>query len=101
MTPPRKRTLVLVLAGAWLLAVTAGLRGLWAYANRPGEIAAAVADWPRDTALRRHPSRATLVMFVHPMCPCSRASAAELARAMGRCGEDKLCVQVVAVESED
>jgi hypothetical protein len=40
---------------------------------------------------------ATLVMFVHPKCPCSHASAAELSRLMGRLG-DKLGVRVVAVE---
>jgi hypothetical protein len=42
-------------------------------------------QWPADLALHRDPARATLIMFAHPQCPCSRASMTELAAIMTRC----------------
>jgi len=44
----------------------------------------APADWPADSRIARAPDRPTLVMLVHPHCPCSRASLAELDRIMTR-----------------
>lgn len=92
--------MVIVFACAWLLAVVLGLRVLWGYANRAGEPAVAASDWPAATKLVRGENGATLVMFVHPMCPCSRASAGELARLMARC-EQPLDVKVLAVKAPD
>src|SRR5688500_13841918 len=95
-----RKSLVIVFTCAWLLAVVVGLRVLWGYANRAGETGAAPSDWPATTKLVRGEKGATLVMFVHPMCPCSQASAGELARLMARC-EQPLDVKVVAVEPPD
>ena len=74
--------LVLTIASlVWLAAVTAGLVTLWRYAGTPGP-AATAANWPTTSRLRRDELRPTLVMFVHPQCPCSRASVGELALLM-------------------
>ena len=95
-----RKWLVMVFACAWLAAVVLGLRGLWGYANRAGESGAAANDWPATTTLVRGDKGATLVMFVHPMCPCSTASAGELARLLARC-EQPIDVKVLAVEPPD
>jgi len=52
------------------------------YSTRPGEIGAA----PEQIAPASDgsPARSRLLMFVHPRCPCSTASVAELARIMAR-----------------
>jgi hypothetical protein len=92
-------TWVFVVAGVWLIAVSAGLRVLWGYSTKPGpamSVAAAGRVWPQGTSLSRDGQLHTLVMFVHPKCPCSRASAGELSRIMSRCA-GKVRVQVVAV----
>ena len=47
-------------------------------------------------ALAPVPERITLVMIVHPRCPCSRASLAELAQLMARC-RDRVSATVVFV----
>jgi hypothetical protein len=39
-----------------------------------------VAHWPADTSLPTSPGRPTLLVFLHPKCPCSRATLAELER---------------------
>jgi hypothetical protein len=77
---------VLMVAGVtWLAGVGAGLSILWRYEHTPGVVvASAPASWPARTVIRRVPGRATLVMLVHPQCPCSRASVGELALVMAR-----------------
>jgi len=68
----------------WLLVVVAGLGSLWSYSVTPGEPAAAPAEWPTSTGLRRGPGVPTLVVFLHPHCPCSRATIGELARLVAQ-----------------
>jgi hypothetical protein len=82
----RVKTLVLVFAGlAWLAGLGVGLSVLWQYEHAPGAvIATAPSSWPPHTGIGRVPGRATLVMLVHPQCPCSRASVGELALVMAR-----------------
>ncbi len=40
--------------------------------------------WPAVTDISRDPALDTLIMFVHPKCPCSRASLEELNRLLAR-----------------
>jgi len=63
---------------AWALVVAFGFGVLWRYAAAPGAAAHAPSHWPEAMSLARARDRATLVMFVHPECPCSRASLADL-----------------------
>jgi hypothetical protein len=69
---------------SWLLVVGAGLGSLWSYSVSPGEAARPPSEWPPGTRLRRIEALPTLVLFVHPHCPCSRATIGELARLMAQ-----------------
>jgi len=66
----------------WLLMIGTGLAMLWAYAETPGAPAAAHATWPAGATFTRDARGPTLVLFLHPQCPCSRATIAELARLL-------------------
>lgn len=68
----------------WLLGVFYGFRQVQRYNNAPGQAAAAPLSWPHNVALNRALGGATLVMAVHPHCPCTRASLANLAQLMAR-----------------
>lgn len=68
--------------GLWALAVVAGVALLWRYKLTPVAPGEPPSQWPADSAIERDPGRPTLLMLVHPKCPCSRASLAELARLM-------------------
>lgn len=81
----RTRWVLGLSAGLWACATAAGLAMLWRYENVPGAVADSSERWPVESALRPDSSRHTLVMLVHPRCPCSRASVGELARLMARC----------------
>jgi len=84
LQPRQKRILATALfAILWIAAVAVGLRVLFQYENRPGRIGAIPRTWP-TTEVERAADRPTLVMFVHPHCPCSEASLGELAKIMAR-----------------
>jgi len=78
----------------WLLACAAGLGWLMHYQNVPGEAAQVPQRWPHQSKIERDPRGATLVMFVHPHCPCSRASLDELERIVAQSG-GKLAPRIV------
>jgi hypothetical protein len=78
-------TRVFILAGAtvlWLAMVGAGSAVLLDYGLTPGVAGAAPVQWPRGGVLTLNHNQATLVMVVHPHCPCSRASLSELLALM-------------------
>jgi hypothetical protein len=86
-SPLAKRCSPLWIAAAavWLLAVAAGFTVLWRFKSTPGaERDPTPASWPADATVARSSSRATLLMFAHPGCTCTRASIAELALIMSR-----------------
>ena len=74
-----------VMTIAWLAAVCTGMGVMINYETRPGRSQAAPANWPSSSRILRTEAGAHLIMFVHPHCPCSRASIGELARIMARC----------------
>jgi hypothetical protein len=72
-------------AAGWLLAVAGGFAILWKYKTTPGDAGAlSPGSWPAGTAVRPSADRATLLLFAHPRCDCTRATVAELARLMAR-----------------
>ena len=73
-----------VAMAVWAALALTGMGGLWVYAKTPGPRAAAPAEWVGAAALNLDSAKATLVMFVHPHCECSRASVDELAGLMAR-----------------
>jgi hypothetical protein len=80
----RKNLFILASIILWLLLVGGGLSVLLGYENTPARAAAPSALWPAESQIQRARERATLVMLVHPHCPCSRASIGELALLMAQ-----------------
>lgn len=72
-----------ILAGIlWLGGISAGLGSLWQYEHTFYPIAASQVSWPSTSQLHHSFQRPTLIMFVHPNCPCTRASLNELTTLM-------------------
>jgi hypothetical protein len=78
----RIRPVRLMVAILWLVAVSVGMGNLWGYENAPGASAQPPLSWPAESQIQRSPDRATLVVLVHPHCPCTRATIGELASLM-------------------
>ncbi len=79
---------VAVLGSCWLVAVGLGLWTMFVYQTTPGAVSALPQTWPAGTALPLDPEKPTLVMFVHPLCPCSRASLHELQVLVTHSGQE-------------
>jgi hypothetical protein len=87
--------LLVALAGIalWLGAIGAGYGRLLRYASTAG------AAVPVPEAAAPSTGRWRLVMFVHPRCPCSRASVSELGGILAR-AVDRLDVEVLLVDPD-
>ena len=79
----RQRRALVAVVVLWLAVCVGGIGMLMRYKATPGEAGAAPARWPdAAAALERDASRPTVVMLIHPRCPCSRASLTELNQVM-------------------
>ena len=84
-------------AGVWVIALLAGFAGLERYASAAGEGRAPASGVAKAFTSYRRANRALAVMAIHPRCPCTQASVAELADFIARAGTacDALIVHVV------
>jgi hypothetical protein len=81
----------------WLAIVGAGFALFLNYQSASGRTGPAPADWPIAAHITPDAKRATLLMFVHPQCPCTRASMEELNRLLAR-HRGQVAVQVMFVQ---
>jgi hypothetical protein len=79
----RRDRIYWVFIALWVLAVVFGMSLLWRYKLRPGNSGLVPESWPKATPLVAA-NEHTLIMFVHPACPCSRASIGELGVLMSQ-----------------
>ena len=68
----------LSILAVWGLVVGSGLFFLESYSFRPGDSGSPPVMWPTASRVRPHSGRSNLLIFLHPQCPCSRASVDEL-----------------------
>lgn len=73
-----KKLTLSILTVAWLGLVGTGMALLAAYKGTPGVAVPCPGRWPAESTLPHENGRPTLVVFLHPHCPCSRASIGEL-----------------------
>jgi hypothetical protein len=79
-----RRVVVAACIVVWFAVVCAGLAALANHAHRPGTAGDPPGRWPASSRLEPVAGRATLVVGLHPGCPCSRATLEELDRLMAR-----------------
>lgn len=77
------RPLFLFGAMIWIIFVGAGFLGLARYDSAPGTLGEQTPNqWPALSRLSRTSGLPTLIVMLHPRCPCSRATLDNLACAM-------------------
>ena len=79
-----------LLVPLWGLMVCCGMFQLQQYANTPNLGALAPARYPEELSPLRKPDCSTLLVFVHPRCPCSTATIGELERLVARLNPEVL-----------
>lgn len=75
-----ERLLVPAFVVGWLVAIALGVVALYSYMTRPGAVGVELSAFPPDSKLPRSTTGVTVISFVHPDCPCSRATVTELSR---------------------
>jgi hypothetical protein len=87
--PPRinKILCIALIVAIWAIGIAVGMHALLAYETTPGKAAKPNPFWPRGISLVRPSDRPTLVMTLHPDCPCSRATVGELEILVAHCRE--------------
>ena len=73
-----------IFGSLWVMVISTGLVSLWRYTATEGEAAVAPRQWPlvkKDFLAQDH---ATLLITLHPHCPCSRATVGELEKLMAQ-----------------
>lgn len=78
----RKKWVLLPLIALWGILALGGSVVLARYSGTPGEDGTPTEHWPTDSSLPHASDQYTLIMFLHPLCPCSQASVGELARLL-------------------
>ena len=73
-----KKPLIALGIAFWLGAALWGAKWLHAYSFAPGADGKPGATWPADAGMSLADGVHTLVVALHPDCPCSRATLAEL-----------------------
>jgi hypothetical protein len=79
------RLLLPLLFLLWLTAAVFGMTRLDRFSTKPGVLGHPPTHWQMTAGIMLDRTRPTLVMFVHPKCPCTRASLAELNRLAALC----------------
>lgn len=75
--------------GAAILSLALGILGMGILVrgkNQPGSSRTEALKFPAGTRQSLHPTLPTLLVFLHPLCPCSRATLHELERLLASCG---------------
>lgn len=70
----------------WFVAIGLGIGVLESYVSKAGSSGEQRLEWPESTRLERNIHGYTIVLAVHPHCPCTRATAGELSRLLSHLG---------------
>jgi hypothetical protein len=65
---------------AWCACVALGMHATLRYSFSASPMAAAPDVWPADSSAPLDGERPTLLVFLHPYCPCSAATVTEIGR---------------------
>ena len=81
--PARRSSLLLLLGLLWVGAIAFGLRQLTQEELTPVEDSGKISSvYPRQTNVSLSTKGPTLAVFVHPLCPCTRATLHELRKIL-------------------
>ena len=93
-----KSSRFILFALIWVILIGFAVTKLEAYSNTPGDDATAPAQWPKESHLGRD-SSPTLLVFLHPECPCSEVTVGELNRLITKI-HDKAKIYAVFIQPE-
>jgi hypothetical protein len=88
-----------IAASIWFFVVVTAMAAIANFSNTPGEVGVTPTQWPTQSQMSLDEHVPTLIMFVHPHCPCTQASVGELEVLMANC-QGQVKVQVVFIKPD-
>jgi hypothetical protein len=88
-------------AVVWCASVSLGFVYLFNYSVEAGTPASAPEQWPMESRIPAPKGAYSLVMTIHPQCPCSRASVIELNNLMALLRRERVTGHVLVVKPAD
>jgi hypothetical protein len=88
-------------AALWMIALAVGFAILIDHDLRAGSSSTAACHWPADSSLARSGDGPTLVMFIHPHCPCTAASLEQLDLIANSTATPSVRIHLLAAEIAD
>ena len=80
-----KNLLLTIVTLIWLFLALFAMTRLWKFEGTAGKVGHPPIHWVRSMPIALDPAKPTLIMLVHPQCPCSRASLTELNHLAALC----------------
>lgn len=97
--PPTMTSRLTVIVFLWVTLVGVGIYTMLDYEFTPGESGTPPQQWPAAASVELDSTQPTLLMFIHPHCPCTRASIRELSLLLSNCG-NQVRTHVVFVQPD-
>lgn len=72
-----------LLTAVWIAAIIVGYTCLISYNMTSGQTLAAPVSWPKASEMPHDSELPTLLVFIHPKCPCTQATIQELEKLLG------------------
>lgn len=85
----------------WLGAIGAGLGILADYSATPGLVGQVPTSWPDNAPINRDHLNHTIIVSVHPRCPCTRATLDELEGVLTQSQSTPLVIALIFEPSAD
>jgi hypothetical protein len=85
-----------IAVAVWSICVFLGLLVMLNFELTPAAIPALPPIWPLSSQIHRDADLPTLLLFLHPRCPCSRATLSELEKLLATC-PDQCSVRAIFV----
>jgi hypothetical protein len=79
------RSRVAIAIALWGIGIAVGLRAMLNFELSPANTEPVSTQWPVGSQVSRDAERPILLLFLHPRCPCSRATLAELEKLLAAC----------------
>jgi hypothetical protein len=97
----RNKKLTIIAGVVWLSLLASGFTFLLTYSNKPGAAGSVSKKWPSKSSIRKNSENFTLLLFAHPKCPCTSATASELERLLASIHEKPISTYVFLYSPAD
>ncbi len=88
-----------MLIAIWFVAVASGFWLLTSYNFASNTVSSAPTEWPTGTNLKLDTNSPTLLVFIHPQCPCSSATLTELEQLVSEVDQQVKCTILMGCPS--